>query len=194
MRPGRPKEFEEDAVLESAMDFFWQHGFHTTGISDLVAHLGIGRQSLYDTFGGKRSLFIRCIHHYRAVHLTKVIHMLEDGADPIARVEDAIRFFENLALDKSARGCLVANALVEFGATDEEIRQLLDETLEMLESAIASALRRAKRLKQLQSNKRPDSLAKALTVASIGMAVSGRLHKDPAAIKAACEGTLSMLK
>ena len=179
--------------LEKAMNFFWLRGYCKPGIAEIVEHLGIGRQSLYDTFGRKRDLSIKCIYHYRATQLSAVIRILQKRDDPIERVKEAVRFFETMALDKTARGCLVANAIVEFGTDDLEICELLDATLALLEGEFLGALRRAKRLGQLPRGKKPVEIAKALTNASIGMAVTSRLYKDAVEIKAACAGTIAML-
>ena len=194
MSAGRPKEFDEIEILQKATDVFWLRGFNKLGVAELVATLGIGRQSLYDTFGSKRDLFVQCIHHYRATQLSHVIELLADTREPLKRVKEAVRFFEQLALDKSARGCLVANALVEFGSDDEEVSNLLRETLGLLENALLAALKRAKKLGQLPPSKNPRQLAKALTNASIGMAVTSRLCAGPASIRAAYSGTLAMLE
>ena len=61
---GRPKEFDEHEALMKAMRLFWVHGYKATSIQDLVDGMGIGRGSLYGTFGGKRSLFMRALRHY----------------------------------------------------------------------------------------------------------------------------------
>lgn len=61
---GRPKAFDEDAVLDRAAELFWTQGYEATSISDLEERLGVGRQSLYDTFGDKRRLFLRAIERY----------------------------------------------------------------------------------------------------------------------------------
>ena len=47
-----------------AMRLFWVHGYKATSIQDLVDGMGIGRGSLYGTFGGKRSLFMRALRYY----------------------------------------------------------------------------------------------------------------------------------
>ena len=61
---GRPKEFDEHEALMKAMRLFWVHGYKATSIQDLVDGMGIGRGSLYGTFGGKRALFMRALRHY----------------------------------------------------------------------------------------------------------------------------------
>jgi AcrR family transcriptional regulator len=52
----RPKEFDEEQVLDAAITVFREHGFEGTSAEMLVRALGIGRQSLYDTFGDKWQL------------------------------------------------------------------------------------------------------------------------------------------
>src|SRR5258705_9315353 len=53
----RPREFDRDEVLERAMSVFWSKGFTATSTSDLVEAMQIGRQSMYGSFGDKRSRF-----------------------------------------------------------------------------------------------------------------------------------------
>jgi TetR/AcrR family transcriptional repressor of nem operon len=49
----RQKEFNPDEVLHKAMEVFWTRGYEGASIQDLVKHMGINRQSIYDTFGDK---------------------------------------------------------------------------------------------------------------------------------------------
>jgi len=60
----RPKEFDCDVVLDKAMALFWRQGYEATSIQDLVTHMGINRQSLYDTFGSKRQLYLAVMDRY----------------------------------------------------------------------------------------------------------------------------------
>ena len=55
---GRPREFDRDTALQSAVDAFWRRGYEATSVADLVAATGVNRASMYDTFGNKRELFI----------------------------------------------------------------------------------------------------------------------------------------
>jgi len=60
----RPKEFDCDVVLDKAMALFWRQGYEATSIQDLVTHMGINRQSLYDTFSSKRQLYLAVMDRY----------------------------------------------------------------------------------------------------------------------------------
>ena len=58
------KQFDRDEVIERAMDLFWQRGYESTSVDDLVEATGINRGSLYGTFGDKRRLFLATIDRY----------------------------------------------------------------------------------------------------------------------------------
>ena len=58
---GPDKQFDPDEALEKAMQLFRANGYAATGMAELQTQMGIGRKSLYDTFGNKRQLFIRFI-------------------------------------------------------------------------------------------------------------------------------------
>jgi TetR/AcrR family transcriptional repressor of nem operon len=163
------------------------------GLSELLGEMGIARQSLYDAFGNKRQLFIRTIEHYRNTRLAPALALLERDASPTQNVKDLVRFFEQLALDKRARGCLVANSLVEVGSRDPEIRDLLAATLGLLEKGVMKALARAQRAGELPADRPPRAIARALTNALIGMAVTGKLGQSQSAVEDIYDGTLAIL-
>jgi TetR/AcrR family transcriptional repressor of nem operon len=60
----RPREFDEQAVLEAAVQCFWMHGYEATSVRDLAERMEITGASLYNAFGDKRSLFRRALDHY----------------------------------------------------------------------------------------------------------------------------------
>ena len=57
----RPREFDEDEVLEKALAVFWAKGFEGATVDDLEQATGLGRGSLYGAFGGKHELFLRAL-------------------------------------------------------------------------------------------------------------------------------------
>lgn len=190
---GRPREFDELEVLDRAMTLFWLRGYEAVGLRELLEHMGISRQSLYDTFGSKRQLFIRSIEHYRTTQLSSALALLEGDGSAIERVREVVRFFEALAMDTTCRGCLVANALVELGPHDEEIAGMLGDILEALRGAIERALVEAQERGELSPAKSPVQLSRAITNALLGMAVSGKLQLENEALRDVYAGTLSML-
>jgi TetR/AcrR family transcriptional repressor of nem operon len=191
MRAGRPKAFDERVALEKAMQLFWLQGYERAALTDLLAAMGISRQSLYDTFGSKRALFIRSIEHYRDTQLAEAVALLAREGSPIANVSALVRFFERLA--SGERGCLVANAMVEVAPHDAEIAQLLQDTLELLQTSLRLSLERAQAQGELAQGKSPLQLSRAITNAVIGLAVTGKLRPGRTTLRDVYAGTLSML-
>jgi TetR/AcrR family transcriptional repressor of nem operon len=190
---GRPKQFDTEEVLQRAMELFWRTGYEAASLPDLLRAMGISRQSLYDTFGNKRELYVRAIEHYRATQLSQALGLLAEPGSPLENVRSVVHFFENLAADARCRGCFVANALVEMAPRDAEIAKFLHETLETLREEIERALRSAQACGELSERKSPQRLSRALANAMIGMAVTGRMDVGRAVLQDIYAGTLSML-
>src|SRR2546421_11571470 len=76
-RRARHKEFDRDETLQKAMEVFWSRGYEAASIEDLVKHMGINRQSLYDTFGDKHRLYLLALDRYREVEGRRIFELLE---------------------------------------------------------------------------------------------------------------------
>src|SRR5712692_11429413 len=115
----RPRSFDEDAVLDQAVQLFWERGYEGTSLADLETHIGLGRQSLYNAFGDKQTLFLKALERYQRAVMEKVLaHLNASGAGL-----DAIRAFfkatvESLTAAGPRRACLVANTILERGSQD----------------------------------------------------------------------------
>ena len=60
----RPREFDEGAVLEAAVQCFWSRGYEGDSVRDVADSMGITGASIYNAFGDKRSLYRRALEHY----------------------------------------------------------------------------------------------------------------------------------
>src|SRR5258708_12053472 len=61
----RPKGFNAQRALAKAMGVFWRLGYENASTETLMKAMGIARQSLYDTFGDKRALYLKALAFYR---------------------------------------------------------------------------------------------------------------------------------
>ncbi len=122
----RKKQFLIHDALTSAMHEFWSRGYHPTSMQDLVDCMGIGRGSIYDTFGSKRGLFMRTLDHYMKIYSARVGKMLAQSSSPS---EAIVSIFESaiaeLVVDGSSDGCLIINTAVELAALDDEISEVV---------------------------------------------------------------------
>lgn len=106
---GRPRQFDRDAAVITAMHLFWEHGYESTSLSQLKAGLGISSPSFYAAFGSKEALFQEAVACYLQSH-GRVNDCLWDLAlAPRAAIELALR--RSAAMQCEAghpKGCMVA--------------------------------------------------------------------------------------
>ncbi|WP_437896375.1 TetR/AcrR family transcriptional regulator [Sorangium sp. So ce124] len=136
----RPKEFDRDEVLRRAIPVFWEKGFAGTSTEDLVRAMGIGRQSLYDTFGDKRRLFLEALRAYNADSIASVIKALRAGPTALAALE---RVLVDLAEEHGAArslGCMGVNAVCELARDDDEVRALTATSAALLETVLKDVI------------------------------------------------------
>ena len=70
---GRPREFDTDEALASALRVFWAKGYDGASLTDLTEAMGITRPSLYAAFGNKEALFKRALDLYQEEKLAGAI-------------------------------------------------------------------------------------------------------------------------
>jgi AcrR family transcriptional regulator len=121
----RPREFDEDEVLERALRLFWERGYEGTSLSDLTEATGLTKSSLYKAFGNKEALFWRVVEHYNRNFLG---FRLDALAEPTPRriAERLLYGVTDLhANERTPNGCLELNAALACSTITEPIRQEL---------------------------------------------------------------------
>ena len=141
---GRPKEFDEAAVLDHAMDTFWEHGFDGTAVHDLCAAMRLNPGSLYGAFGDKRALFLAALDRYVVTVSRQAIERIEGADSGMAGLR---AYFDHLIAailgGKRRWGCLVTNSAAELALHDPDVAARVKLHLARIESAFAGALARA---------------------------------------------------
>jgi TetR/AcrR family transcriptional repressor of nem operon len=172
----RTKEFEEKEVLEKAMQLFWIRSYQGTSMEDLTIGLGISRSSLYDTFGGKRALFMRALQHYTQQArrgLNTIIAQDISGKEKIHRlIKNVIESFAN---DKDKKGCMVVNITTELGNQDEEIFAFTQANLEVVKDIFKIIFLEGQQDGSVSTQQSAEDLAYFLFNIYNGLQVSGKM-------------------
>ncbi|NEQ46850.1 MAG: TetR/AcrR family transcriptional regulator [Leptolyngbya sp. SIOISBB] len=178
----RTKKFDPQLALSKAMAVFWEQGYTATSIQDLVEAMGIHRGSLYDTFQGKRQLFLEAIALYQdTIVQAAIAHLKAPGAARSA-IE---RHFWQLA-ERSAEqpcGCLITNTLVELAPEDAELVAILNQGIQQVEDAFFQALVRAQDQGEIGAHQDIRTLAHYLTTSLQGLRVMSRLNPHADSLK-----------
>ncbi len=112
---GRPRRFDEEAVLDALTDLFWDKGYEATSMNDILKVSGLNRSSLYNTFGSKKNLFRRILDRYIRIRMEGFVEMVdqsgENGLQSLHAFLDAVFAF-------GRAGCLAVNTTTELGTSD----------------------------------------------------------------------------
>ncbi|MEU7937415.1 TetR/AcrR family transcriptional regulator [Microbispora bryophytorum] len=191
----RTKEFDPDVVLERALDLFWRRGYEATSMADLVEHLGIGRASLYATFGGKHELYVKALERYAQTRDPNLVELLSQPGPALPAVRTLVeRYTEESIRDRDRRGCMIVNAATELLPDDEPVARLVEASWTGLETALTSALIRARAQGEISAESDPRVLARFVLVFLQGVRVMGKGHGDAARLRDAAAQVLAMLR
>jgi TetR/AcrR family transcriptional regulator, transcriptional repressor for nem operon len=191
----RPKSFDQDTVLDRAVQLFWERGYEGTSLADLEAHLGLGRQSLYNTFGDKETLFLKALERYRSQVGEQTLAPLNAPGAGL----DAIRAFfresvESLTAPGKRRACLMANTIVERGAQDPDALLRCNSARSGLERAFRRALAEGKTRGELPRGLDVEATATLLVIQTYGLSVMAKTGASAGELHAAVEALFAGLR
>lgn len=194
--PGPAKNFDPDRAVEAARDLFWRSGYDGTGLSALEQELGVGRKSLYDTFGSKRGLFLRALEAYTETVIVRICARLESEKSPaLSNLKRALGRLADYHGSGESDGCLLGVAMAQAGAGDDELADILKRYLTRLEGAFESAIRRGIVEGSIAERVCPKDSARNLVALTQGMALMGRIQVAQATqrsiVRAALDALLS---
>ncbi|MFB6838596.1 TetR/AcrR family transcriptional regulator [Streptomyces sp. NPDC056361] len=191
----RTKEFDPDAALQAALELFWARGYEATTMSDLVEHLGIGRASIYATFGNKHELYLKTMDRYLETRDPRIVEELSAPGPALPAVRALVRRFaaEAAADDERLNGCFVTNSAAELGPHDTAVARRVELNWEQIETLLHAALTRARAGGELPADRDPRALARMLLVLLQGIRVVGKASSDPGRVRDAAEQALGLL-
>lgn len=190
----RKKQFDEDDVLERAMQLFWLKGYHGTSVQNLVDYLGINRASLYDTFGGKHQLFMEALDRYKFSNADTLLESFKQMDSVLEGLKSMFMILLQESLeDKQQKGCFMVNTTTELAPHDEIATEVVLENRQKFIRFFKSLLEEAHIRGELDLDKDPEDTAQFLFTLYNGMKVIAKLEKDPAVMQRMLETGLSIL-
>src|SRR6267154_4844567 len=172
---GRLKAFDEDEVLDRAIDCFWQHGYEATSVRDLADRMGIGGASLYNAYGDKRALFVAALARYADRSMRERIARLEKSGRP----KEAIRAFLAEIIDRSLedpdrKGCLLVNSALDVAPHDAAIGRVIAAYLDEIRAFFRRNAEAARAAGHAPRKIDPEGVADHLLGGVLGISVLAR--------------------
>jgi TetR/AcrR family transcriptional regulator, transcriptional repressor for nem operon len=190
----RAKEFEPNRALAKAMSVFWRVGYENTSTDLLTREMGIAKQSLYDTFGDKRSLYLKALTYYRK-ETNSGLRQIFESEKSIKRAFAKLLFgLASESREQHERGCLLLTANMERDTGDVVIADFLRDNQAEVESIFVEALHRAQVRKELSTKQNPIALARFFVVTIQGMQAMARLQSDRRALRQVAKVALAVFE
>ncbi|CAE6841051.1 TetR/AcrR family transcriptional regulator [Paraburkholderia domus] len=191
----RPREFDENAVLDAAAHQFWIYGYKATSVRDLAQGMGITGASLFNAFGDKRSLFERALAHYIEKSFGDRVSRFERSLPPL----DAIKAFfreivERSVCDTDRKGCLLVNSALEVAPHDADFQATIANVLMEVEAFFLRCVRAGQQAGEISTAQPADDLARLLLGAHLGIRVLARVRPERALLEGVVRPVLALLE
>ncbi|MCU0696340.1 MAG: TetR/AcrR family transcriptional regulator [Myxococcaceae bacterium] len=189
----RERDFDEDEVLAAATEAFTRHGYSATSLSMLLDATGLGKQSLYNAFGDKRSLYLKAVD-VAVARFAKVADAMAAARTGRVALET---FFHHLledcaSEDDAVRFCIVSGGLLE-GVDDPAVRATLLSRFGATRELLREAVERAQRDGSIACVAPSAEVADALMGVMGGLRIAVRAGLPPPRLRAMAALQLSFL-
>jgi TetR/AcrR family transcriptional repressor of nem operon len=189
----RKKEFDPDKALTKAMAIFWRLGYENTSLELLLREMGIAKQSLYDTFGDKRGLYMKALAHYRRQTNDGLCRLFGAG-QPVKEAFAKLLFgLSAESKQEHERGCLLLSANLERKTSDAALANFLRDNQVEVEEIFRQALLRAQKARELPRKADAKALARFFTVTIQGMRAMARVRSDRESLEQVARVALAAL-
>jgi len=186
------KQFDEEEVLHRAMRAFWSRGYAATSVQDLVRSMGINKGSIYDTYGNKRSLFIKALRLYNDKRKA-LLAGLERSESSISAIRGLFQSrIDEIFSDSERRGCFLTNTALELAPHDAEIRDMVAQRQMEIEGFFQRLIKRGQGNGEISKDLDADLAAQSLLAALFGLLVLSRSRPEPSLLKSIADSAVAI--
>ena len=175
MARGRPKKYNEDEALNSAMLLFWQKGLAATSLDDLSTAMNMNRPSIYNAFGNKDAIYRKSLARFRA-QLELALQGTLDGSKGINAELEAF-FYTAISVycsNDPSLGCLVVCTAPSEAISHPDVGSDLQDLTAMLDKALENRLISAKENDEVPKDLDTELTAKLLQATLQTLALRAR--------------------
>lgn len=171
----RTKNYNEQEVIEKAMNLFWRNGYENTSMNMLEKEMGINKFSIYSSFGSKHGVFLESLKSYRA-KTSVIFEKFQKASNGVQDIKDFFYDSVNVSCQiGNQKGCLVTNTYNEFSESEDLIiKDQVNVFMKDLKNMFIEKLR-------MDSTKDEDTVqrqANFLFLAKHGLAAAARVNSE----------------
>jgi len=190
----RPRGFDEDQVLDRAVEAFWSASLAGTSTQDLCDATGLSRGSLYNTFDNKAELYRRALDRYGELQRgDRQGHLDESRSGREILEELLLETLKAQATSPGRRTCLAVHAAVEVGKADEQIAALVRRNLAAFQQVITELIARGQADGSVTAASSAAHLGSVVHAALNGLQVRARVAQGERDARRAVRTLMSLL-
>lgn len=175
----RPREFDEEEVLEAAMHLFWSCGYQGASVAALSEATALQRGSLYGAFADKHTLFLRALERYAELMSRLWSETVRGASSPLEALR---RGLDGIARDCAGaagkRGCLVSNTATELLPGDEAAAERVRRNFRAMEALFAGLIAGGKEAGEIRPDVDQRAAARLLVTLVQGLRVRGKASQS----------------
>lgn len=189
---GRPRGFDREAALRSAMVTFWEHGYEGTSLSDLGAAMGLASPSIYACFGSKEQLFRTAVEYYGDTVGGPMTRALQYAPTARAGIDAALRANADTFADPSLPpGCMVILSASAGTTKNPEVRQFMSERRDGMRVMLRDRIARGITDGDVPAGTDADGIADFYTTVLQGLSIQSRDGATRARLDAIIDAALA---
>jgi TetR/AcrR family transcriptional repressor of nem operon len=189
----RPRESNENDVLDAAAQCFWARGYEGTSLRGLVESTGLTGASLYNVFGDKRALYQKTLDRYVEGSIVDRIRCCEDLPPRSAIAAFFAEIITRSLNDAQRKGCMLVNAALEVAPHDPGFQEVVALVLVQLEQFFRRTVAAGQADGAITTSQSAEDLARHLLGILIGMRVLARVRPERALLEGLVRPTLALL-
>jgi AcrR family transcriptional regulator len=166
-------------LVDAAMRLFWEKGYRSTSIQDILGRAEANSGSLYHFFPTKQDLLVAVLERYREGIGPMLLEPAWEGVeDPLERVFALLALYRRLLVETDCfYGCPIGSLALELHEPDPPVREMLAVNFDGWVGAVEGCLEEA-------GDRLPDDvdrheLAVFVLTTMEGGVMQARTHRSP---------------
>ena len=190
----RPKSFNQQEVLDKALNLFWEQGYNATSIQDLVDQLGINRASIYDTWGDKRGLYLETLKAYRKKGASNFLERLRSNQSSKEIIRNFLKDVTAEAIEDTCnKGCFLSNSASELANSDQTVFELFSDNNANMEAVLTELIKEGQDNGSISNTDAPEALARFILNTAMGLRIMSKGRKSEKSLEEVVNVALSVL-
>ena len=175
---GRPREFDPETFLNTALECFWQKGYRATAMSDLMKASGLASASIYKLYPDKRAIYLAALQQYMDEGVSRGAKRdMELSAE--AALRETLEFVALLSSSPDGeKGCFTIAAASELLPGDEEIKSKVHHKFNSIINQLEKILSKGQAQQRFRCDESPRVMAQSIFMMLEGMRVYGKIQPD----------------